>query len=97
MLLTTLNVAFIGNNSFIFSPDIFIKCTSSSFQSNEEILRFAQDNYNVNFPMFAKIDVMNNNQHPVYKFLEGILLLRASEVGSPKNCLGSGPRRDMDQ
>ncbi len=38
--------------------------------SNEEILEFCQANYGVTFPMFEKIDVNGENEHPIYTFLK---------------------------
>ncbi|CAD7696033.1 unnamed protein product [Ostreobium quekettii] len=38
--------------------------------TNEEIRRFALEEYNVTFPMFAKVDVNGPDAHPVYKFLK---------------------------
>jgi glutathione peroxidase len=38
--------------------------------SNEEILEFAQSKYDVNFPMFAKIDVNGNTACDLYKMLK---------------------------
>ncbi|KAJ8305471.1 hypothetical protein KUTeg_016016 [Tegillarca granosa] len=38
-------------------------------QDNAAILRFAQTNYKVKFPIFAKINVINTNVPPVWKFL----------------------------
>lgn len=38
--------------------------------SNEEILEFCQANYGVTFPMFEKIDVNGENQHPLYAYLK---------------------------
>lgn len=37
--------------------------------SNEEIATFCQKNYGVTFPMFEKISVKGNDQHPLYKWL----------------------------
>ncbi len=37
--------------------------------SNEEIAEFCQSTYGVNFPMFAKIDVIGDGAHPLYKEL----------------------------
>lgn len=34
-----------------------------------EIKEFCQTKYNVNFPMFSKISVKGEDQHPLYKFL----------------------------
>jgi glutathione peroxidase len=38
--------------------------------SNEEIREFCQTRYNVQFPMFAKIDVNGDKAHPLYQFLK---------------------------
>ena len=38
--------------------------------SNEEILEFAQSNYDVNFPMFAKIEVNGENACELYNMLK---------------------------
>ena len=38
--------------------------------SNEEILEFATSNYNVNFPMFAKIEVNGDGACDLYRFLK---------------------------
>ncbi|OIN61075.1 glutathione peroxidase [Arsenicibacter rosenii] len=37
--------------------------------SNQEIASFCQKNYGVTFPMFEKIDVVGDNQHPLYQWL----------------------------
>jgi len=37
--------------------------------SNEEVREFCTVNYGVTFPMMAKIDVMGNDQHPLYQWL----------------------------
>lgn len=37
--------------------------------SNEEIAEFCKKNYGVTFPMFEKIDVIGDNQAPIYKWL----------------------------
>jgi glutathione peroxidase len=37
--------------------------------SNEEIQTFCQTNYGVKFPMYAKIAVTGEDQHPLYKSL----------------------------
>ncbi len=37
--------------------------------SNQEIAEFCQKNYGVSFPMFEKIEVIGENQHPLYKWL----------------------------
>ena len=36
----------------------------------EEIASFCQTNYDVSFPMFAKIDVNGDNTHPLYQHLK---------------------------
>ena len=46
--------------------------------SNEEILKFAQTKYHVNFPMFSKVDVHGENIAPVYEHLTGALLSKPS-------------------
>lgn len=38
--------------------------------SNEEILEFAKTKYNVNFPMFAKLEVNGDNAAPLYQWLK---------------------------
>jgi glutathione peroxidase len=38
--------------------------------SNEEIREFCETRYNVQFPMFAKIDVNGDKAHPLYQFLK---------------------------
>lgn len=38
--------------------------------SNDEIARFCEENYGVTFPMFEKISVKGNDQHPLYQWLE---------------------------
>ncbi len=38
--------------------------------TNAEILEFATSNYDVNFPMFAKIDVNGDQAAPLYKMLK---------------------------
>jgi glutathione peroxidase len=37
--------------------------------TEEEIQAFCELNYNVTFPMFAKIDVKGENAHPLYQYL----------------------------
>lgn len=37
--------------------------------TNEEIAEFCRSTYGVDFPMFAKIDVIGENAHPLYKEL----------------------------
>lgn len=38
-----------------------------------DIAKFCSLKYNVNFPMFAKIDVNGDNTHPLYKYLKTVL------------------------
>lgn len=38
--------------------------------SNEEIQNFCRINYQVTFPVFAKIDVNGSNAHPLYQYLK---------------------------
>lgn len=38
--------------------------------TNEEILEFCQINYGVTFPMFEKIDVNGETEHPLYIYLK---------------------------
>ncbi len=45
-----------------------------------EILQFCTSNYNVTFPMFAKVEVNGDNAHPLYKYLKA----------EKKGLLGSG-------
>jgi len=60
--------------------------------SNNEIAEFCQLNYGVSFPLFEKIVVKGENQHPLYKYLtntkpqttmkpNGTLLGRLAEKG----------------
>jgi glutathione peroxidase len=37
--------------------------------TNEEVASFCQKNYGVTFPMFEKVDVVGNDQAPLYKWL----------------------------
>lgn len=38
--------------------------------TNEEIKKFAKDNFGVQFDMFAKIDVNGKDAHPLFKYLK---------------------------
>jgi glutathione peroxidase-family protein len=38
--------------------------------TNEEIMAFAQSKYDVNFPMFAKIEVNGDGAAPLYQWLK---------------------------
>ena len=38
--------------------------------TNEEIKKFATENYGVKFDMFAKIDVNGDKAHPLWKYLK---------------------------
>ena len=42
--------------------------------ANEEILKFAKDKYDVNFPMFAKVDVKGEDISKVYEYLTKTVL-----------------------
>jgi len=37
--------------------------------TEDEIREFCDTNYNVRFPLFSKVSVKGENQHPLYKFL----------------------------
>ncbi|SDC50796.1 glutathione peroxidase [Paenibacillus sp. UNCCL117] len=37
--------------------------------TEEDIKQFCELNYNISFPLFAKIDVKGANAHPLYKYL----------------------------
>lgn len=37
--------------------------------TNEEILKFCQGTFDVTFPLMAKIDVVGDNIHPLYRYL----------------------------
>src|SRR6476469_3956782 len=50
--------------------------------TNEEIQEFCQTNYDVTFPLFQKISVKGDDQHPLYKTL-------TSEKGEPDIANGS--------
>lgn len=39
--------------------------------TEEEILTFCTNKYNVTFPMFSKVEVKGENAHPLYKWLVG--------------------------
>jgi glutathione peroxidase len=60
--------------------------------SNEEIAAFCEKNYNVSFPMMAKIDVNGDNAHPLWKWLtaeaRGILGTRAIKWNFTKFLVG---------
>ena len=38
--------------------------------SDEEIRNFCELNYGVTFPLFSKVEVNGENQHPLYKYLK---------------------------
>ncbi|MEI6851953.1 MAG: glutathione peroxidase [Bacteroidota bacterium] len=59
-----------------FGPDKFVILgfPANNFlwqepKSNEEIAQFCSLNYNVTFPMFAKISVKGKTMHPIYDWL----------------------------
>jgi glutathione peroxidase len=39
--------------------------------SNEDIAEFCDTKYSVSFPMFSKVDVRGNGQHPLFGYLTG--------------------------
>jgi glutathione peroxidase len=39
--------------------------------SDAEIKTFCTANYGVEFPLFSKVDVNGDNEHPLYRFLKG--------------------------
>ncbi len=43
---------------------------NQEFSNIEETLQFCQSNYGVTFPIFAKIDVNGEEEHPLYTFLK---------------------------
>ena len=43
---------------------------NQEFDDIEETLQFCQINYGVTFPIFAKIDVNGENEHPLYAYLK---------------------------
>ena len=54
--------------------------------SNEEILEFARSNYDVNFPMFAKIDVNGDSAADLYKLLKSAQPDEEGKEDIPWNC-----------
>ena len=61
--------------------------------TNAEVLKFAQDNYGVTFPMHAKIEVNGGGAHPLYAFLTrvapGLLGTKAIKWNFTKFLVGS--------
>lgn len=49
--------------------------------SNEEILEFCKSTYGVKFPMFGKISVIGDDQHPLYKKLSAAMEDQGGEPG----------------
>lgn len=43
---------------------------NQEFENAEETASFCRINYGVTFPMFEKIDVNGENQHPLYRYLK---------------------------
>ena len=39
-------------------------------KKNSAIERFANENYNINFPLFAKVKTVGSDAHPLYKWLK---------------------------
>ena len=62
--------------------------------SEQEIQRFCSSNYNVTFPLFAKIEVNGSNAHPLYKHLKsekkGLLGSEAIKWNFTKFLIGPG-------
>ena len=62
--------------------------------SEEEIQRFCTSNYNVTFPLFAKIEVNGSNAHPLYRHLKsekkGLLGSEAIKWNFTKFLIGPG-------
>jgi len=52
--------------------------------SNEEIAQFCTLNYDVHFPLFAKIDVVGPDKHPLY----------AALTAAQGEAIGEGPHRE---
>lgn len=48
--------------------------------SNEEIHEFCKKNYGVTFPMAAKVSVVGNDIHPLFKYLQN----EAAKIGTPE-------------
>lgn len=48
-------------------------------ESNEEIEQFCSVNYQVDFPLFAKVPVVGENKHPLYKTLTNAIPERIGE------------------
>lgn len=39
-------------------------------KKNKYIIKFAEQNYHVNFPMFSKVKTVGEHAHPIYKWLK---------------------------
>lgn len=39
------------------------------FGTNDEIIEFCEMNFQINFPMFSKVDVKGEEQHPLFRYL----------------------------
>lgn len=52
--------------------------------TDPEIKEFCSINYDVHFPLFSKLSVLGNDQHPLYRNL----------VAAQPNATGSGPMRE---
>lgn len=59
--------------------------------SDEEIKQFCDLNFNINFPLFKKVDVNGDNAHPLFTFLKmrplACLAVRGSNGISPNSWL----------
>jgi glutathione peroxidase len=51
--------------------------------TNEEIQQFCSLNYNVQFPLFSKIVVKGDGQHPLYHYLTNVRPVANERPGSP--------------
>src|SRR5690606_26725002 len=49
--------------------------------TNEQIMAFCRDRYAVTFPVFAKISVKGDDQHPLYKWLTSLPRPEANQDG----------------
>lgn len=67
--------------------------------SNAEIQEFCSVNYGVTFPLFAKIVVKGENQHPLYKYLTTAkpVALKNSDSNLEQELLKYGQKRNEPQ
>jgi glutathione peroxidase len=68
--------------------------------TNEEIAEFCASNYGVDFPMFEKISVKGDDQHPLYKqLIEAVPNAQPNPEGKLRGVLdqhGLGPTNETD-